>query len=110
MKNLIFLFVFVSTASFSQISGDIAADQRKVVSAIEFSITGNQNGIFVFDISVNKAGAVTSCVVRKAESTIISTPLMMKAKNLIVTNLKFESAAGFPEFHRGIVTITVVKV
>ena len=109
MKNLIFLFAFVSTCTFAQVSGEIATDQRKIVSNIEYTIAGNQNGKFVFDIAVNKQGVVTSCVVIKAESTLVSTPLMMKSKNMIISGLKFEIGPGFPEFHQGKVTITIVK-
>jgi len=94
--------------TFAQVGGEIAADQRKIISNIEFTISGNQSGKFVFDIAVNKQGAVTSCVVIKAESTLVSTPLMMKSKNLIISNLKFEIGPGFPDFHYGTVTISVV--
>jgi len=95
--------------TFAQVGGEIWTDQRKIVSNIEYTIIGNQSGKFVFDIAVNKQGIVTSCVVIKTESTLVSTPLMMKAKNMIISNLKFEIGPGFPDFHLGSVTISVVK-
>lgn len=95
--------------SFAQLSGEIVTDQRKIISNIDYTMVGNQNGKFVFDISVNVNGNITTCVLRKAESTIVSTPQMMKAKNMIIAGLKFEAGNRFPTFHQGVVTITVVE-
>ena len=107
---VIFSFCLFSAFSFSQISGEIVSDGRKIETGIPYSITGNgtQTGKFVFKIAVNMDGKVTSCVLQKEESTIVSTPLMMKAKNSILTGLTFERGYQFPEFHYGFVTIEVV--
>jgi len=59
--------------------------------------------------TVNMDGKVTSCVLQKDQSTLVSTPLMMKAKNSILTGLTFERGYAFPEFHYGFVTIEVVQ-
>ena len=109
MKKLILILTFFSSLSFAQLSGEIANDKRKITTNITYEITGNQAGKFVFEIAVDMEGKVTSCVVLKNESTIVSTPLQMKAKNQIITGLTFERGYQFPEFHRGTVTIHVVK-
>jgi hypothetical protein len=109
MKHiLIAFFCLTSLLTFSQISGDIVSDGRKIETGIPYSITGSQTGKFVFKIAVNMEGKVTSCILQKDQSTLVSTPLMMKAKNSILTGLTFERGYTFPEFHYGFVTIEVV--
>ncbi|MBI3133353.1 MAG: hypothetical protein HYZ14_01650 [Bacteroidetes bacterium] len=109
MKRILFvLFCLLSLQALTQISGDIVSDGRKIVTGIPYSITGNQTGKFVFKIAVNMDGKVTSCILQKDQSTLVSTPLMMKAKNSILTGLTFERGYAFPEFHYGFVTIEVV--
>lgn len=102
-------FVLFSIFSFTQVSGEIINDGRKIVTPIAYTISGHQSGKFVFKIAVNMDGKVTSCVLQKDESTIVSTPLMMKAKNNILTGLTFEKDYAFPEFHYGYVTIEVIE-
>jgi len=109
MKYFCLLLILFPVISFAQLSGDLITDQRKIVTDIAYKISGSQTGKFVFDISVNMDGNVTSCILNKSESTLVSTPMMMKAKNLILTGLKFEKGYAFPEFHRGKVTIAFVK-
>jgi hypothetical protein len=107
-KVILLLFCFLSLQAFTQISGEIVSDGRKIETGIPYSITGSQPGKFVFKIAVNMDGKVTSCILQKDQSTIVSTPLMMKAKNSILTGLTFERGYAFPEFHYGFVTIEVV--
>ncbi|MBL7898712.1 MAG: hypothetical protein JNJ99_09270 [Crocinitomicaceae bacterium] len=102
-------FVLFSFFSYTQVSGEIINDGRKIVTPIAYTISGHQSGKFVFKIAVNMDGKVTSCVLQKDESTIVSTPLMMKAKNNILTGLTFEKDYAFPEFHYGYVTIEVIE-
>lgn len=102
------LFLLLTNLSFSQIYGDIATDKRKVVKQIDYAFEGNYNGQFVFDIVVDEKGNVTSCKLDQAKSNIVSTPTMMKAKNMVKL-LKFEAGYQFPKFHRGEVVIKVYK-
>lgn len=109
MKILLPIFLLLAQQAYSQLSGEILVDKRKIETDIPYKITGSKAGKFVFEISVNVDGIVTGCVLLTDKSTIVSTPLMMKAKNQILTGLKFERNYTSPEFHKGIVTITVVK-
>jgi len=110
MKNfLVILFILVSLQAFTQVSGEIISSGRKIATGIPYSISGTQAGKFVFKIAVNMEGKVTSCVLQKDQSTIVSTPLMMKAKNSILSGLTFEKGYAFPEFHYGLVTIEVIE-
>jgi hypothetical protein len=108
MRVFIFVLVLFSGVAQAQLSGPIADSGRKLISEFDFKIAGHKAGTFVFDISVNPSGVVKLCVLNSAKSTIVSTPLMVKAKNHILTNLKFESGAGYPDLQSGTVTIQVV--
>ncbi|MBK7129807.1 MAG: hypothetical protein IPM74_05120 [Crocinitomicaceae bacterium] len=105
---IVFLFVLFSAVGYTQITGDIISDGRKIETGIEYTMKGTQAGIMVFSISVNMDGKVSACTLIKEESTIISTPSMIKAKNRILTGLTFEKGYHFPEFHEGKVTIEFV--
>ncbi|MBK9192470.1 MAG: hypothetical protein IPM77_13745 [Crocinitomicaceae bacterium] len=110
MKLFLTVFCFlISFLSVAQVSGEIINDGRKIVTPIAYTISGHQAGKFVFKIAVNMDGKVTSCTLQKDQSTIVSTPLMMKAKNSIITGLTFEKDYAFPEFHYGFVTIEVIE-
>ncbi|NOQ74321.1 MAG: hypothetical protein GQ574_20090 [Crocinitomix sp.] len=107
MKYLLILILFFTTLFGSaQVSGKIALDGRKVIQEISFSMEMNATGILVFDIAVDVKGNVTSCMHNKIESTIRSTIYAYRAKNLILTQLKFEKGNGYPTFHQGRVTIS----
>lgn len=108
MKLLFALIFLVPIVAGAQLSGDLATDGRKVITAFDYQITGHKAGTFVFNIGVNMDGIVTICVLDQTKSDIVSTPLMMKAKNHILKNLKFERGYHFPESHTGTVTITVI--
>ena len=107
MKKLIFLFyISMSFAGMSQLSGDIVIDERKITSPITYQLPMTAEGKIVFDISVDIAGKVTSCIYNKKESTIRSTRYIYEAKNLILLSLKFEAGNGFPTHHQGRIIIT----
>ena len=109
MKIYISLLLLISHVTYAQLSGQIALDKRKIETNIPYTINGTKTGKFVFEISVNVDGKVTGCVLLTDQSTVVSTPLMVRAKNQILTGLKFERSYTSPEFHKGIVTIVVVK-
>ena len=80
-------------------------DKRPVVKDIDYTLYFSKEGVIVFDIAVDIDGNVTSCELNKEKTTIISTPMKMKAKNRIMQGLKFESGLQYPTFHRGYVQI-----
>ncbi|MCH2233763.1 MAG: hypothetical protein MK078_05870 [Crocinitomicaceae bacterium] len=109
--TLLALTVILSSSLFAQLSGDIATDARKIENDIDYTLySSSKTGILVFDIAVNTDGKVTSCTFDRSASTCKSTPLMMMGKNRILAELKFEKDNGFPTFHRGKVTYTLVNV
>lgn len=110
MKSILAVLVgmIISTATWSQISGDVKKDNRQLVSGHSFVMEGAHMGKIVFDISVNAKGEVTSAKLVESESSVKSTPAKIKAKNYV---LKFEFQPGtwFPKYHQGRVAITMVK-
>lgn len=80
-------------------------EKRPIIKDIDYTITYSRVGVIVFDIAVNTNGDVTSCEINKEKTTVHSTPMMVKAKNRIIQELKFESGNQYPTFHRGFVQI-----
>ena len=105
-SKLILVLLFLSTFSFGQLSGDLVMDGRKVTQTISYQMQMKADGQIVFDISVNTAGKVTSCVYNQSESTIRSTRYIYEAKNRILMELHFEAGNGFPTYHKGRIIIT----
>ncbi len=103
------LYCCFLSISFGQLKGAIADDKRPLVQAFDFEIIGSKNSVLVFNISVDEKGNVVSCELDKMATTGYSTPNMVKAKNKIKADLKFVSHTMYPQFHRGIVIITVKK-
>lgn len=97
-----------SVFGFSQVEGEIMADGREIVEDIDYTIESKQEGKLVFNIVVDLDGNITSCEWDKVASTVNSTRLAHASKNRILTQLKFEYGTGFPSFHRGQVTITLI--
>ena len=112
MKTILLaLTVLFSATLFGQLSGDIVNDSRKIENDIDYTLySSTKTGILVFDISVNTDGKVTGCSFDKANSTCKSTPLMMMGKNRILAGLRFEKDNGYPTFHQGTVTFTLINV
>lgn len=98
---LILLTIITSHSAISQIYGDIALDKRPIVNKIEYGVVSNYKGQIVFDIVVDEQGNVTVCKLNKVKSSVRSTPTIMKAKNRILTQLKFRAHSTYPQFHRG---------
>ena len=111
MKKLLAtcLLLLLYHVGISQVYGDLFMDKRKIEKNIDYTISYSKPGKLVFDIAVNSEGKVTSCVLNTSKSTITSTTAMMKAKNKIMQELKFERGYTFPEFHRGSVQIETVQ-
>ncbi len=107
MKQIIlFSFLFISSVGFTQLTGDVVVDGRKITSDISYTLEMKAEGILVFDISVDVNGKVTSCEWNKVESTVNSMRYAHEAKNRILTELKFQKGNGYPTFHRGKVVIS----
>ena len=110
MKNLLTLLVLcLSNFAISQVYGEIFMDKRDVATEFTFTIEHTKEATLVFDIRVNKDGKVTSCVLNEERSTTASYPVMMKAKNKIMSQLKFNTGIGYPEFHQGYVQMKTVQ-
>ncbi len=110
MKNIITAITFfICSTSIAQVYGDIMMDKRKVISDFDFTIPHNTEGKLVFDIRVNVDGKVTYCELDESKSTITKTPAMVKARNKIMTELKFAKGIGLPEFHAGYVQMNTIK-
>ena len=108
MKLLILTFIFLPIFCFTQVTGDITKDKRKLTKEFAFEIEGNTTGVLTFDIAVNEAGDVTGCQLNRAECTIYSTPLVIRQKNRILSELKFEPGNQYPKFHQGKIQITII--
>lgn len=110
MKLLIALiFTGISLFASAQLKGDLKSSKRPIVKEFSFEIEGHKPGVLVFDISVNELGTVVACRLDKLASTGFSTPTMVAATNHIKAKLQFEADSKYPQFHTGIVIITVVK-
>ena len=103
------LFFLFSYLNFAQVFGEIANEKRPIVKNINYEISGSKPGVIFFIISVDEKGNVVSCKVDRVKTTVHSTPLSVKATNLIKSTLKFKSDSIYPQFQRGIVKITIKK-
>ena len=102
----LFISLLLSTAGFSQLSGQIEIDERPIVNDISYTLEMKERGKLVFDIAVDVNGKVTSCEWNKIESTINNYRYVHTAKNRILSELLFEAGNRYPTFHRGQITIT----
>lgn len=109
MKTLFFaLFLSVSTFGFSQLTGELAKYNRKIEKDVSYKMVSSKVGVCAYTISVDPKGNVTSATLIKKETTISSTPTLMKAKNAILA-MKFEGCTYCPKYHQGVVMITFEK-
>jgi hypothetical protein len=109
MKKLIIgLLMAVSSFTYGQLQGDIAADGRALLTETTFVIEGKLDGRIVYDIAVNSKGEVTSAKRVLSESTVKSTPIDVEVRKY-VSSFEFEPGTHYPKFHQGRVIITLVK-
>jgi hypothetical protein len=104
----LFCVLLFSQVNFAQVSGEIIVDGRKIESEISYTFPMKTSGVLVFAIAVNTEGKVIACDLLKDQSTISSMRYIYEAKNLILTELKFQRGNGYPTFHKGIVTMQAV--
>lgn len=108
LNTLLLFIILFTTAAYSQISGDIIKDKRKLTTDYHYVIEGHLNGIITIEIAVDELGDISSSKVLESESTIKSTPAKIKAVNHVL-QFKFEPGTWFPKHHQGKVVITMVK-
>jgi hypothetical protein len=109
MVKIILTFIcFSSFLTFSQISGDIVNDNRKLITDYSYVLEGHLDGKIAFDISVNAKGEISATKIMEDRSTITSTPAKIEARNYVM-KFKFQPGTWFPKFHHGIVVLTMVK-
>ncbi|RYM32539.1 hypothetical protein ERX46_14805 [Brumimicrobium glaciale] len=108
LNAILFLMLFLTSTAYSQLSGDIIKDNRKLTTDLPYVIEGHITGKITIQISVDALGEISSSKVLDGESTIKSTPAKIKALNH-VSQFKFEPGTWFPKFHQGIVVITMVR-
>jgi len=88
--------------------GTLVESGRKLVGAADFKVTGQSEGIVVIELAVNRTGNVTGAKVIYDETTIKSTPQVMKAQNSS-KKLKFTPGTHYAEFELVRVKYTYVK-
>jgi len=107
MKYLIFIILFVSNISFSQvISGPVKDEGRKLLDQPAFIIEGMTNGYAKYELAIDREGNVTSA--RKVKSNIRMAPAHIEMRNY-VSKFKFEKGTIYPKFHHVIIKITMMK-
>jgi len=107
MRNLLVIFLLISTSSFSQIiSGGLKDEGRKVVSETPFIQPGTVDGWAKYELAVDRKGNVTGAKI--TETNLKRTTAKMQIRNYLMT-MKFTPGTIYPKFHRCIVKITLVK-
>lgn len=106
--NTLLIFLFFAFNGYTQISGDIVKDNRKLTTNLGYSIEGHLTGKITIEITVDALGNISSSNVIANESTIKSTPAKIKALNHL-SKFKFEPGTWFPKYHKATVIITMVK-
>lgn len=112
MIRLLFVIVLLTGFGFksqAQVYGELHSSKRRIVQNIPYTITGQTPGVIVYDVVVDEKGKVSSCSVDLERTTVRSTPMKVKGRNLITGQLQFVAGTEYPKFHRGQVKITVVK-
>lgn len=103
ITSLLFAFNLIG-----QVKGDLAKDQRELLTETNFIKEGKVNGRLVYDIAVNAKGEVTGVKLNDEKSTIKNGPLDIKTRNY-VKSFQFQEGTHFPKHHQGQVIITIVK-
>lgn len=107
--NIILFFAFFSTSTaFTQISGDVIKDNRKLLTDLPYEIEGHISGKITIEFSIDASGDISASKVLENESTIKSTPAKIKVLNHF-SKFKFEEGTWFPKYHQGKIVITMVK-
>lgn len=108
LSILLFTILFSAFAFGQKIEGDIAKDNRKLLTEHSSTIKGNINAVYTIAFSVNALGEVTSVREVGVKTEKASTPARMQALNH-VKKFKFEPGTWFPKHHQGLVEIRMVK-
>jgi hypothetical protein len=89
-------------------SGTLVESGRKQVGTASFTIQGTATGIVIVELAVNRKGEVTGVKVITEETTVVSTPSVMKAQNA-AKKLKFTPGTHYAEFEHVRVKYTYKK-
>ena len=69
--NIILFFAFFSTSTaFTQISGDVIKDNRKLLTDLPYEIEGHITGKITIEFSIDASGDISASKVLENESTI----------------------------------------
>ena len=107
-KIMIITTVLFAFNLLGQVKGDIAKDQRELLTETNFIKEGKVNGRLVYDIAIDSKGEITGIKLNEEESSVKNTPLDIKTRNYVKT-FKFQEGTHFPKHHQGQVIITIVK-
>lgn len=105
---LILAFLCTFLGAQAQLSGELVNSGRKCLTETDFTLSGSQEGVVKYILTVDSKGNVVSETLMKSETTVRSTPSIMKARNFVKT-LKFEPGTAYPKFHEVKVLIHIKK-
>ncbi len=99
MKEIVIAVLLCFSAHVSaQLSGDLITSGRKCLTDTDFTILASKTGVVKYILSVDNTGKVVSATLMKSESTVSSTPSLIKSRNY-VSNLTFEPGTKYPKYH-----------
>lgn len=99
MKQLIIgLFLCFALNLSAQMSGDLINSGRKCLTETDFKITASQDGFVKYILTVDNTGRVMSATLIKSESSVKSTPSLIKARSFL-NGLEFEPGTKYPKYH-----------
>lgn len=105
----VFVFVFLSHSSFSQlVGGELVNEGRKLAEPSDFTLLESTEGVLFYRIAVDRTGKVTSAQLLSDKSKAISIPMEVRVYNYVM-ELKFEPGTYYPKFHGCEVKINLKK-
>jgi hypothetical protein len=110
MKYIFFglLFILFTLKTQAQLSGELINDGRKCLTETDFSVKASQEGFVKFTLTVNNEGNVIAEQIHRKNSTVTSTPSIIKARKF-AKNLKFEKGTHYPKNHTVVVLLRCIK-
>lgn len=110
MKSVaVLICLFTAKLTVGQLMGGrLIEDERKLLTPTDFVIEDNNEGILLFELSVNNQGNVTSAKLLSNGTTVVSTPTRINVKNKLM-RWKFQEGTYYPEFQHVTVKITTRK-
>jgi hypothetical protein len=106
--GLLFFCLLAFHAKTQLLSGDLLEKNRKLITASNFTLKDPNKGEVICELSVNRAGEVTSIIVGLASTTAVSIPSKIRVRNYL-KSFKFEKGNQYPAFHHVKVKITLIN-